>query len=171
MAHLRLFLSQRGTQRLHFPAHDLPIMRTCAPPAAQTWGSSQPNNLIETAECVRRVLTIRHEVGERRLTTPHAVKKGGAGSRWRRQEPPAPRPPARLEMMSTPPPQDHRLCARGNALSKAAGPAVDQYRQWFTTTVYPRLLQSALSPRSGAQPDSPPDMMIMIRKGLGIQPQ
>ena len=28
---------------------------------------------------------------------------------------------------------------RGNALSKAAGPAVDQYRQWFTTTVYPRL--------------------------------
>jgi hypothetical protein len=48
-------------------------------------------------------------------------------------------PSGALGMMSTPPPRDHRLYARGNALSKAAGPAVDQYRQWFTTTVYPRL--------------------------------
>ena len=48
-------------------------------------------------------------------------------------------PSGALGMMSTPPPRDHRLYARGNALSKASGPAVDQYRQWFTTTVYPRL--------------------------------
>ena len=46
-------------------------------------------------------------------------------------------PSGALGMMSTPPPRDHRLYARGNALSEAAGPAVDQYRQWFATTVYP----------------------------------
>jgi hypothetical protein len=48
-------------------------------------------------------------------------------------------PSGALGMMSTPPPRDRRLYARGNTLSKAAGPAVDQYRQWFTRTVYPRL--------------------------------
>jgi hypothetical protein len=38
-------------------------------------------------------------------------------------------PSGALGMMSTPPPRDHRLYARGNALSKASGPAVDQRSQ------------------------------------------
>src|SRR6266851_8588697 len=39
MAHLQLFRPHRGTQSLRFPDHNLPVMRTCAAPAAQTPGS------------------------------------------------------------------------------------------------------------------------------------
>src|SRR5438105_1170947 len=35
MAHLRLFLSHRGTKSLRFPDHDFPVMRTCTAPAPQ----------------------------------------------------------------------------------------------------------------------------------------
>jgi len=80
-------------------------------------------------------------------------------------------PSGALGMMSTPPPRDHRLYARGNALSKAAGPAVDQYRQWFTTTVYPPLVTKCPLAEIRRATGLSTRYVIMIRKGLGIPPQ
>jgi hypothetical protein len=96
-------------------------------------------------------------------------EKGGTGSRWRRQEPAGTSPSPR-GMMSTPPPRDHRLYARGNASSKAAGPAVDQYRQWFTNTVYPAY-DKVPARRNPARNRTLHSICDHDRKGLGIQPQ